>query len=71
MDPVNQTGEKRLLGPEGLGKFLGVSTDYARRLWKEGRIPGVLISKNVLRFDADAVVEALQRKGNSKTGEAS
>ena len=69
--PVNPVGEKRLLGPEGLGKFLGVSADYARRLWKEGRIPGVLISRNILRFDPDEVVEALRRKGPSKTGEAS
>ncbi len=68
MDPVNQTGEKRLLGPEGLGKFLGVSADYVRKLWKQGRIPGVAISRNVLRFDIDAVIEALQRTGASKTG---
>ncbi len=67
---MNPVDEKRLLGPEALGKFLGVSAAYVRRLWKEGRIPGVLISRNILRFDPDEVVEALRRKGNSNPGEA-
>ena len=60
---MNDIENKRFLGPVALGKVLGVSADYVRKLWKEGRIPGVLISRNILRFDPDAVVEALQRRG--------
>ena len=62
---------KRLIGPDGLGKILGVSTALVRRMWKEGRIPGVPISRNILRFDPDEVVEALRRTEDSREGKTS
>lgn len=48
-----------LLTAKGLAERLGVRPSTIRRWQREGRIPGVRISAKVVRYDFQAVLEAV------------
>lgn len=55
----------RLLTDHELARALDISVTHVKALAKTGRIPEITISKNVRRYQLDAVVSALS--GNMRS----
>ena len=55
----------RLPDADGLARFLGVGRGTVDQLRKSGRIPFISIGPKTIRFDPDAVVDALRAEGNT------
>ena len=45
-----------------LAERLGVSADTISKWARQGRIPAIRITRKVLRYDYDGIVEALRKK---------
>lgn len=55
------TQDKVLLNAEELAKRLGMSWQSVLVMAREGRIPRIRISRNVVRFDWEEVMKALKK----------
>lgn len=53
---------------KGLSKRLIMSEQTVRRLYQEGKIPGIKLGRKIVRFDIDAVDQALARLAATSHG---
>ena len=60
---------ERLPDADGLARFLGVGRGTVDMLRKTGRIPFVRIGPKTIRFDVEAVVDALRAEAASERQE--
>lgn len=55
--------QNELLSKEQLGRLIGVKPGTVGRWSREGKIPRIVISPKIIRYDAAAVLSVLREKG--------
>ncbi len=58
--------EKELLKAEAVAKELKVSTSTVARWGRENKIPRIIISPKIIRYNLEAVILCLEGKGSAK-----
>ncbi len=54
--------ERELLTKEQLGRLIGVRPGTIGRWSREGKIPRIVISRKIIRYDASAVIAAIRKE---------
>ncbi len=62
------TPRDRLLTTREVAEVLGVSSETVLRWWRAGRVPGVRLASNVLRF-RESAVDAMIAQAEVRMGE--
>jgi len=55
--------QNELVSKEKMGRLIGVKPGTVGRWSREGKIPRIVISPKIIRFDPEAVLLALRQKG--------